>query len=111
MEVHTVKMSSNYVITGNSFINEDELYHYGIKGMRWGIRRYQNPDGSYTSAGKKRYIADKTAKMQRDIDSYEPIRNGLKDKKGRQILTKDDVTNSVNALKSQKAKKRSKAFS
>lgn len=32
-----------------------ELYHYGIKGMRWGVRRWQNKDGSLTSAGKKRY--------------------------------------------------------
>ena len=32
----------------------NELYHHGIKGMRWGIRRYQNPDGSLTPAGKRR---------------------------------------------------------
>ena len=31
-----------------------ELYHYGIRGMRWGIRRYQNKDGTLTAAGKKR---------------------------------------------------------
>lgn len=30
------------------------LMHYGIKGQKWGVRRYQNPDGSYTSAGKAR---------------------------------------------------------
>lgn len=34
---------------------ENELYHHGIKGMKWGIRRYQNPDGSLTNAGKKKY--------------------------------------------------------
>lgn len=33
----------------------DELTHHGIKGMHWYIRRYQNPDGSLTEAGKKRY--------------------------------------------------------
>ena len=31
-----------------------ELYHYGVKGMKWGVRRYQNEDGSLTSLGKKR---------------------------------------------------------
>ncbi len=38
----------NYTYTG-------ELCHYGIKGQKWGVRRYQNEDGSYTAAGKKRY--------------------------------------------------------
>lgn len=33
---------------------ENELYHWGIKGMKWGVRRYQNKDGTYTSAGRKR---------------------------------------------------------
>lgn len=33
---------------------EYELYHWGIKGMKWGVRRYQNKDGSLTDAGKKR---------------------------------------------------------
>lgn len=36
---------------------EHELYHYGILGMKWGIRRYQNKDGSLTEAGKKHYGA------------------------------------------------------
>lgn len=36
-------------------IRPDELYHHGIKGQRWGIRRFQNEDGSYTAAGRKRY--------------------------------------------------------
>lgn len=36
-------------------VYSDELQHYGIMGMRWGIRRYQNKDGTLTNRGKKRY--------------------------------------------------------
>ena len=35
--------------------SNDELMHYGVKGMKWRVRRYQNTDGSPTNAGKKRY--------------------------------------------------------
>lgn len=39
-------------------MNEYELYHWGIRGMKWGVRRYQNPDGSLTEEGKRRYRVD-----------------------------------------------------
>ena len=37
---------------------EEVLMHHGVKGMKWGVSRYQNPDGSLTEAGKKRYLSD-----------------------------------------------------
>ena len=39
----------------------NELYHHGVKGMRWGVRRYQNKDGSLISKGKQKY-SDKERK-------------------------------------------------
>lgn len=46
-------MDSNYVLGPDG-----ELYHWGTKGMKWGIRRYQNKDGSLTPAGRKRYASE-----------------------------------------------------
>ena len=37
-----------------NYTHSEELYHHGIKGMKWGVRRYQNRDGSLTRAGKYR---------------------------------------------------------
>lgn len=46
---------TNYIlISDGTFMSDNELRHYGIKGMKWGVRRYQNPDGSLAAAGRKR---------------------------------------------------------
>ena len=46
-------------------ISEDELRHHGIKGQKWGIRRFQNKDGSLTNAGKKRYDGPAQTKKEK----------------------------------------------
>lgn len=44
------------VETMDEIYGEDFIAHHGTKGMHWGMRRYQNPDGSLTPAGRKRYM-------------------------------------------------------
>ena len=79
---------------------QGELYHHGIKGQRWGIRRFQNKDGSLTPAGRRRYdepnvgrnnkqYADKVAKkaknmgatVSRESKSKEPKKHKIPENK------------------------------
>lgn len=57
-------------------MTENELVHYGIKGMKWGVRRYRNKDGTLTPAGKKRYDQDvrdnASKKKENRIDTSNP---------------------------------------
>ena len=46
---------SDYAVYEGKLVPVDELMHHGIKGMKWGVRRYQNPDGTLTAEGRKRY--------------------------------------------------------
>lgn len=46
-------------------LSNGELYHHGIKGMKWGVRRFQKKDGTLTSAGKKRYADDPNSQALR----------------------------------------------
>ena len=50
----------------------DELYHYGVKGMKWGVRRYQNKDGTLTPSGKQKALETRriknVSKYKNDIE-------------------------------------------
>lgn len=52
----------------------EEIYHFGIKGQKWGVRRFQNADGTLTRAGKKRY-----ATLQKGLAGMRKESSRLKD--------------------------------
>ena len=98
-------MDNEYFIT-----YDGELYHWGIKGMKWGVRRYQNADGSLTAAGRKRYIGS-DGKLTKAGQKYyakeaERLKNERKtlnaQKKSEAKLSKlEEMRSGNNALKKQ----------
>ena len=94
-------------------MNHSELYHWGIKGMKWGERRYQNADGTLTPAGKKRYdrdIAENNAKKKDNRividgpDASRWVKEDTKRAKGVVDSSKDMVRELENVNRSTKSK-------
>lgn len=51
----------------NDYLQVRELYHHGIKGQKWGMRRWQNEDGTLTEAGRERYgVSGDSGKMSKE---------------------------------------------
>lgn len=73
----------------NHYNDYNELYHHGIKGMKWGVRRYMNSDGSLTAAGRKRYARDAREKEFTKYDSSTGTYYKTSKKNGRSDLEAD----------------------
>jgi hypothetical protein len=85
-------MENKYVITAEGvLVDANELRHWGIKGMKWGLRRYQNPDGSLTPAGRKRYTNPDGSLNKRGEEYYKKESARLKAEKTR--LANEKKTN------------------
>lgn len=73
----------------NYIIQNGVLYHSGVKGQKWGVRRYQNKDGTLTPAGKKRYARDAREKEYNKYDDEQGVYYKQSKKNGRSDLTVD----------------------
>lgn len=84
-------MDSKYILTSNG-----ELYHWGVKGMRWGVRRYQNKDGSLTQAGRRR--RDRLESKLEKVTGGSGGSGGSTRKKSINELTDDELRAATNRL-------------
>ena len=75
-----------------------DIYHYGVKGMKWGVRRFQNPDGTLTAAGRKRYLEGVQYIQEQDKLSGQPywrVRESEYGRKQARIKTKNKDTDYI----------------
>lgn len=83
----------------------DELYHHGIKGQKWGFRRWQNDDGTLTSAGKVRYGTKSDGYNPNDVQNRILKKSGVKTDGYSKQKMPGKVTNlSEDEIKKQKQK-------
>lgn len=101
-QILTSEELKNFGINLDVLDSEESLQHWGIQGMKWGVRRYQNADGSLTAAGRKRYNQEVEA-LKAEKAKLEQKQKNLNAQKRMQART-DKLKSEIDELKGKKKK-------
>ena len=97
-----------------NYSESSELYHHGILGMKWGVRRYQNPDGSLTELGREHYGVGKRAKraVEKIADGVHDyrVKRAIKTGKNLEVLSDDELRNALNRRNTEVSYKRNMEY-
>lgn len=88
-----------------NYVLDDELYHYNIPGSHWGIRRWQNEDGSWTPAGRERY-GKESAKASYNLQKYKADLKSKAQKESDKRYAKEERNRIKQLAKTEKLRRR-----
>lgn len=89
---------------GTSYWAPTDLAHYGVLGMKWGVRRYQNKDGSFNAAGKKRYFSEGSGDNYKKLSRSEKRAMAKQEKKEKKEAAKTERREAIKKAASNVAK-------
>lgn len=94
---------------GNVSFSPDDLYHHGVKGQKWGVRRFVNPDGTLTPEGKRRYGTTENFRAAQELKKAKSerrsalsnylVRNDPIANRGNKLGTAKQITDKYNESK------------
>ena len=92
-------MPSDYIYTNEGLVPVNDLMHYGVPGMKWGVRRYLNANGTFNNKGIKKYDKKQHAKESADIRESSSTKKQNEDAAKKYISDKKQFKKDVKAYR------------